>query len=178
MDTENINVVSLTKDNKAEFLLLLEDALRFKFESIPENYGREKPWSLISLILNDEIDTYQLLYVNGKIWAGSGGIIRQFNDEKVYQAGFRGFSTTTKHQPGLGSKFYIHKYNTLIQIERAKVNNCKKVILSFNDYNYQLFKLTGSVILPQSGLQNLFEPSVEPILFNGVQQWLLTYDIN
>lgn len=177
MTTENINIVTLSEDNKSDFLVLLKTALESKFETIPENYGYEKPWSLMSLITSNEIDTYQLLYVNDKIWAGSGGIVRYLDDEKVYQAGFRGFSNTTKHHPGLRPKFYIHKYNTLIQIERAKLNGCSKVILSFNEHNYQLFKLTDSVILPQSGLKDLFKPSSTTVLLNGVPQWLLTYNI-
>ena len=143
-------------------------------EDIPENYGTEHPWSLLSLIRDDAIDTYQLIYVNDKFWTATGGMIREFGGNKVYQAVFRGFSNAENRHKGLGVVSYTHLYSTKYQIERAKELGCHSVIISFNDYNYKLFDITQKYMLPKTLPEHKFIASDEPIMFNGVEQWLLT----
>ena len=168
-------MITLTSENKSEFIERLKLALIEKFgENLPENYGTEKPWSLLSLIQDNNIDTYQLLYVNNKIWSGAGGMIRELNGEKVYQASFRLFSIPDHRHRGLGVKPLTHMNITKFQIERAKSLGCKSIVLSFNDYNYQLFVLNQRYLLPKALPDCVFVPSEKPMMFNGVEQWLLT----
>jgi hypothetical protein len=168
-------MITLTKENKGEFTDMLTKALIDKFgEDIPENYGTEHPWSLLSLIRDDAIDTYQLIYVNDKFWTATGGMIREFGGNKVYQAVFRGFSNAENRHKGLGVVSYTHLYSTKYQIERAKELGCHSVIISFNDYNYKLFDITQKYMLPKTLPEHKFIASDEPIMFNGVEQWLLT----
>lgn len=172
---DNITLLTLTSDNKQQFLPKLLEALYECFgDEIPENYSNVKTWSLLSLIENDEIDTYQLLYMNDKIWTGTGGMIREFNGEKVYQAAFRGFSCARLNNKGLGVKTptFVHCLNH--QIERAKLNKCTSVVLSFNDYNKRLFEVTKNYTLPKTFTPDIWEASDKPIWFNGAEQWLLT----
>jgi hypothetical protein len=180
--TDKIKMISLNKKNKKQFLEKITIALENKFkttvDNLPENYGYQNPWSLLSLIENEKIDTYQLLYVNDKFWSGSGGIIRSFNGEHIYQAAFRGFTYADGRHKGLGIKSYTHMYNTKFQIKRAKENKCSKVIMSFNDYNYKLFLLTQKYSLPRVFPENTFVPSKNMVIFNEVPQWLLTMDIS
>ena len=168
-------MITLTTENKSEFIEKLKQALCEKFgEVLPENYGTLHPWSLLSLLRDDAIDTYQLLYVNEKFWTATGGIAREFNGNKVYQAVFRGFSDADNRHKGLGVKSYTHLHNTKYQIERAKEVGCHSVIISFNDYNYRLFELTKKYMLPKALPEYTFTASSKPIMFNGVEQWLLT----
>jgi len=172
---DKVEMVTLTKENKSEFTIKLKLALIEKFgENIPENYSTLHPWSLLSLIRDEKIDTYQLLYVNDKFWTATGGMIREFEGNKVYQAVFRGFSNADNRHKGLGVKSYTHMYNTTYQIERAKNLNCDSVIISFNDYNYTLFVLNQRYLLPKAFPNHTFVASNEPVMFNGVEQWLLT----
>lgn len=172
---DKVEMITLTKENKSEFVEKLKLALTEKFgNELPENYGTTHPWSLLNLINDDMLDTYQLLYVNDKFWTATGGIIREFEDNKVYQAVFRGFSYADHRHKGLGVKSYTHAYNTKFQIERARELNCHSVIISFNDYNYKLFELNQRYLLPKAFPNHTFVASTEPITFNGVKQWLLT----
>jgi len=172
---ETVRMIVLTTENKSEFIEKLKQALHEKFgDELPENYGTLHPWSLISLIESDTIDSYQLLYINDKFWMASGGMIREFNGEKVYQAGFRAFKSASNNSKGLSFKTFIHDNNTKFQIERAKQQGCKSVILSFNDYNERLFRLTYQYILPKVFPKDTFVPSDTLIPFNGVPQWILT----
>jgi len=174
---DKIEMLTLDYENKEEFLTKLKIALCNKFsnmDNLPENYGYSKPWSLLNLIENNSLDTYQLLYVNDKFWTATGGIVREFDGNKVYQAVFRGFSNADNRRKGLGVKSYTHMYNTRYQIERAKLLHCDSVIISFNDYNNQLFELTKKYMLPKALPEYKFTASDKPILFNGVAQQLLT----
>jgi hypothetical protein len=172
---DKVEMIVLTKENKNEFTEKLNLALIEKFgKNIPENYSILQPWSLLSLIRDEAIDTYQLLYVNDKFWTATGGMIREFAGNNVYQAVFRGFSNADNRHKGLGVKSYTHMYNTRYQIERAKALNCDSVIISFNDYNYNLFVLNQRYLLPRAFPDHTFVASSEPIMFNGVKQWLLT----
>jgi len=174
----DVRLLTLSKENKDSFLSILEkelcDTFEVDLEYLPENYGRKHDWSLINSILNDKLDSYQLIYVDDKIWAGSGGMIRDYHDCMIYQAGFRMFSKTRTVHTGLGSKSYIHQYNTKYQIERAKILGCSSVILSFNEYNKQLFDITTKYHLPKIFGKDAFTPTDEPVIFNGTKQWLLT----
>ena len=175
---DKVVMTTLTKENKSEFSDMLKLALIDKFgDNIPENYGTSRPWSLLSLVRDDALDTYQILYVNDKFWTATGGIVREFRGNKVYQAVFRGFSNADKRHKGLGIKSYTHIHNTKFQIERAKALGCYSVIISFNDYNYKLFDLTKKYMLPRALPEYTFTASTEPIMFNGVQQWLLTLEL-
>lgn len=170
----NIETIRLTKDNRFDFLNILEKELNEVFkEEIPENYGRKYPWSLISLIENNLIDSYQLIYVDKKFWGGSGGRIINWDNKKVYQAGCRGFAKTRSIQIGLGASSLMHVYNTTHQIERAKINRCSSVILSFNDHNKKLFEITYKYHLPKIFGKNTFIALPEKTMLNGVEQWIL-----
>lgn len=177
----DIRMYSLESDNRTEFTETLCNVLCEKFgttiENLPENYGFSKPWSLLKLIITKEIDTYQILYVNNIVWAGSGGIVREYAGKCVYQAGFRGFARAKSTHMGLGSRFFIHEYNTPYQISRAIENKCESVILSFNEHNYKLFQLTKNHIIPKALLPYKFVPSPEPVMFNGVLQWILEAEL-
>jgi hypothetical protein len=179
---DKIEMISLNKKNKKDFLEKLKCALQDKFKTtidhLPENYGYQYPWSLLSLIETEEIDTYQLLYVNDKFWTGTGGIVRNFNGQKIYHAVFRGFSYADARHKGLGVKSYTHMYNTKFQIERAKKEKCTKVIISFNNHNYKLFLLNQKYLLPRAFPENTFMPSKNMVMFNEVPQWLLTMEIS
>ena len=173
-----IEMLSLTKENKEEFTAKLKKALYDKFgEGLPDNYGYRYPWSLLSLVRDNILDTYQLLYVNGTFWTATGGILREFEGTKVYQAVFRGFSYADPRHKGLGVKSYTHQYNTKFQIERAITHNCKNLIISFNEYNYKLFVLNQRYLLPRALANYDFRASSEPVMFNGVKQWLLTLNL-
>lgn len=175
---DNITLETLSLDNKKDFLINLKKALQECFGTeVPENYSNVYPWSLQSLIENDNIDTYQLLYMNGKFWTGTGGMVREFDGEKVYQAAFRGFSCAKLSNKGLGIKTPTFVYCLNHQIERAKINNCVSVVLSFNDYNKRLFEVTKNYTLPKTFAIGVWEASDKPVPFNGVDQWLLTMRI-
>lgn len=174
MQDTDIEILSLNDCDKDFFLDKLKSALYAKFsDNLPENYGEDKPWSLMSLIKQDKIDTYQLLYFNDTIWTGSGGIVREFNNKKVYQAMFRGFSCAAQINHGLGMRTPTFEHCLNIQIDRAKINNCDSVILSFNDYNQRLYKMTKDYTLPKTFPAGVWESFSEPIMFNDVEQWLL-----
>lgn len=181
-------MISIGDIDIEEFLFLLRIELYKKFNvdcdsNLPENYSDAKDWSLISMIKNSTLDTYQILYVNDKFWGSSGGIVRMHNGEKVYQAGFRTISQSHDiTYQGLGTKPFMNAYCTRYQIERAKQLNCKKVILSFNSQNQKLFELVHKFHNTRSfmGVKELmkdFRASEKPVIFNGVPQWLLTMDL-
>lgn len=180
-DFKNIRLANLENFSKKEFLQLLEKELINCFNTainnLPENYGLQKPWSLLNLIDSNLIDSYQLIYVNDRFWAGSGGIVRECLGESIYQGGFRGFATSKKISNGIGSYSLTHEYNTKQQIERAKYLNCTKFILSFNDHNEKLYKIHRDYHLPKIFGKNVFEDSIEQVKFNGVNQWLLTMSL-
>lgn len=169
-------LVTLSFANKKDFLIELEKALCNKFnttvENLPENYGGSVNWGLLSMIRNNEIDTYQLLYRNGAAYSGSGGVIRQYDNTKVYQGLFRGFSMAgmvTKH---LQSSSITLTEMIPHQLSRAIGNDCKKLIFSYNDYNHRLYLLHKYVIGKKFSNLN---PSTftEMKLFNGVNQWMI-----
>lgn len=171
----DVTTQSLGAENKSDFIQLLVSALEHKFDrEIPENYGDAQPWSLINLIQHDRLDHYQLIYLDGLISCGSGGIVRSHDNKKIYQAAFRGFSCQDSRHVGLGLTSYLHTINTKHQIERAKYLECDSVVLSFNEYNVRLFEVTKKHILPKALPQYKFTFNDQPILFNGVLQWLLT----
>ena len=177
---DSIKLLNLENTNKDDFLSILTNELLAKFkctdiDDLPENYGYAKEWSLLSLIRDNKIDSYQLIFVNGNFWVGSGGMIRTYDDKKIYQSGFRAFSNATVN--GLGSKSHSHEYNTKYQIERAKKAQCHEVILSFNLYNEKLFRITRDYHLPKIFDKNAWQASNEPNKFNGVSQWLLTMSL-
>ena len=72
---DKIDTLTLSTENKTEFIDKLTGGLLEFFETdsvdnFHENYGYQLPWSLLSLIRDDKIDTYTLVYVNGRIWGG------------------------------------------------------------------------------------------------------------
>lgn len=175
---DNISLLNLEDTDKIKFLSILTNELNLKFNNnIDVNYSNELPWSLLNLIQEDKIDCYQLIYVNNCLWSGSGGMIRFFNNKKVYQAGFRGFSNATLYNKSIGIKSYTHEFNTKYQIDRAKKTGCQEIILSFNLHNEKLFKITRDYHLPKVFGKDVWKASNEPIIFNEVPQWLLTMSL-
>jgi hypothetical protein len=177
---DKIEVLVLTPENKVEFTEKLTRAALDYFdcetvEELPDNYGRKHPWSLLSFIDNDQLDIYQILYVNDQVWCCAGGIHRVHNGKKVYQGGFRWFSNAEKICKGLGSiKSYSHKYLIAHHLERAREQGFEEFILSFNDYNYRMFQSIRKYHLRKVLPDVNFEPSSEMVLFNNTPQWLLT----
>lgn len=179
---DSITLLNLENTNKDDFLSILTNALLAKFkctdtDDLPENYGYAKDWSLLSLIRDNKIDSYQLIFVNGDFWAGSGGMIRTYDDKKIYQAGFRSVSNATNLNRSIGMKSYLHIYNTKQQIELARKHNCKSIILSFNTYNEGLFKITKDYHIPKVFGRDSFKESDTAVEFYGVKQWLLTMSL-
>lgn len=181
---DKIEVITLNSTNKKNFLIKLRSEAFQKFAvsdelALPENYSYDKPWSLFCLIEADQLDTYQLVYINGKFWGGSGGIIRPTEDGmKTYQAGFRTFTNAQSVYQGLGMKPYITAICIRHQIDRASALKCDNVVLSFNEKNKKLFDLVCKYhhkrsFLGVDVLMKDFTPSDQPKLFNGVFQWLI-----
>ena len=168
---DNIDILTLTEENKYFFVDVLKKELCARFdtsvEELPELYGYATPWSLLSLVESGNIDTYQLLYVNNKIWTGSGGMIREFQGEKVYQSGFRAFSVQEHRHTGLGVNAYMHQYSSTYQIARAKVTGCTSVIWSFDPHNYRLFQVNHKYLIPKAFPKFKFIVHDELIEFNN-----------
>jgi hypothetical protein len=174
----NITILTLTPDNKSLFIDTLTAALTDKFgitvENLEDNYGYKYPWSLLSLIESNSIDTYQILYYNDLVWCASGGIIREHNNSRVYQIGFRGFSNHDSRHNGLGVKPLGTETLIKHQVERARLNNCDLAIMSFNEHNSKLFAVFKNYLMPRVFGKDSFVSSQTPVLFNGVPQWTLT----
>jgi hypothetical protein len=119
-----------------------------------------------------------MVYVNDRIWGGSGGIVRYIDGKKIYQGGFRWFSNAEKIVKGLGCmKTHIHKYTMTEQFERAKEQKCEEYILSFNGYNKRLFNISRKYHLRKAFPNTVFVPSNGMVMFNGVEQYLLIVDL-
>lgn len=180
---DKIDTLTLSTENKTEFIDKLTGGLLEFFETdsvdnFHENYGYQLPWSLLSLIRDDKIDTYTLVYVNGRIWGGSGGMIRDMDGKKVYQGGFRWFSNAKNHVSGLGyMKTYIHTHTMTDQFIRAREQNCEQYILSFNTYNDRFFKISKNYHLRKAFPDIEFKPSNGHVMFNGVMQQILIVDL-
>ena len=176
-----IKIDRLSQCDRGEFVKKLEFILVDKFncliEELPKNYGRSWYWGLLSLIENDVIDDYYLLYYNDKIWAASGGIIRNYKNELIYQAAFRGFSCASIQYRGIGMKSLLHKHVTSEQIIDAKKKQCDKVIISFNIHNSKLFHVTHKYIMPRALPGVAWTISDSPTIFNKVEQFLMVHDI-
>ena len=171
---DRIFLLNLEKIDKTKFLSILKDEIELTFKGkVEENYTDKREWSLIPLIEKNKIDSYQLIYINDQFWSGSGGMIREWRDKKIYQAGFRGFSNMSSFKRGLGSQSYTHKYNTTYQVKRAKESGCDEIILSFNLHNEKLFRVTRDYHLPKVFGKDVWQDGIEPVEFNGVLQWLL-----
>jgi hypothetical protein len=181
---EKIILKTLTLANKDEFISDLREQLYRRFnvscdEDLPENYSSKKPWSLLAMIQNDQLDTYQLLFIDGQFWGGTGGVVRTLHDsQKVYQAGFRTFTKAHAVYKGIGMKSFITAYCVRHQIERAKLIDCQNIVISFNLENERLFRILHAYhhkqkFLGISEMMKDFVPSQSPVIFNGVPQWLL-----
>lgn len=179
---DKITLINLENTDRQVFLETLKRELKSVLgEDLPENYGDKVDWGLIKLVEDNLIDSYQLIYVDDIFWAGSGGIIRYIDDQMIYQAGLRTFSNNNfdavKLKPHVGSKSYLHKYNTKYQLERARLLKCHRMVLSFNEYNTRLYKVIRDYHLPKVFKDECFKSSEEMINFNGVPQWLLTLEL-
>jgi hypothetical protein len=179
MKKNDVKIIELNQfNNREEFINIVENELINKFrctvDNLPENYGIQKNWSLLSLLKNNQIDCYSLIYVNGIFYGGSGGMIRP---NGIYQAGFRMFSQSKTALPNLSTQYY-NTYNLKNQIERAKQNNCRLLVLSFNEHNERFFNFTKNKCIPAVfGDQYNFEFVNTPVIFNGVKQYLIKLDI-
>ena len=178
---DKIDMLTLTEENKEFFVEQLKKELceRFscKVEELPELYGYTQPWSLLSLIESGEIDTYQLLYVNDNIWTGSGGIVREYGGERIYQSGFRAFSVQQYRHTGLGVNAYMHQYSSTYQISRAKMHDCSSVIWSFDPHNYKLYKINCKYLIPKAFPNYKFTFCDDPVEFNYSPQHLIILDL-
>lgn len=179
---DKITLINLENTDYQVFLETLKRELKSVLgDDLPENYGDKVDWGLIKLVEDNLIDSYQLIYVNDMFWAGSGGIIRYIDDQIIYQAGFRTFSNSNMDmrlfKSHIGCKSYGHKYNTKYQMERARMLGCHKMIISFNEHNTRLFKITRDYHLPKAFKDRPFKASEEMIVFNNVPQWLITFEL-
>ena len=174
-------MLSLTDENKYFFVDELKKELCARFdttvEELPELYGYAKPWSLLNLVETGSIDSYHLLYVNDKIWTGSGGMIREFSGEQVYQSGFRAFSVQEHRHTGLGVNAYMHQYSSTLHITKAKEIGCSKVIWSFDSHNYRLFQVNHKYLIPKAFPNYKFTIHDDPIEFNNSPQHLIILDL-
>lgn len=176
---DNIFLLNMEKVYKNSFIEIVREKLEMKFgNDIEINYSDQVDWGLLRMLQDNKLDSYQLIYVNYKFWSGSGGIIREFNGKKIYQAGFRGFYISTHNSEplnrGLGHRSLTHEYNTRYQILRAKKNRCQEIIMSFNEHNEKLFKITRDYHLPKVFGSGVWKTNNELQLFNGVPQWLIS----
>jgi hypothetical protein len=178
---DNIRLVNFKDDRESFYHVLRLELLKVfnvaDVQSLPENYGISKEWSLLRMIIDNQLDSYQLIYENNKFWSGSGGILRDFDGSRIYQAGFRAFADAKSLYAGIGCKSYSHEYNTKLQIERAKELGCESLVLSFNIENERLFEITYKYHLKKVFGKDIFVASQEPVMFNGVPQWLLTMSL-
>jgi hypothetical protein len=179
---DKITLINLENTDRQVFLEILKRELKSVLgDDLPENYGDSVNWGLIKLVEDNMIDSYQLIYVDDIFWAGSGGMIRYVDGQMIYQAGFRGFSNSNTDmrlfKSHIGCKSYVHKYNTKYQLERARMIGCHKMIMSFNEYNSRLFRITKDYHLPKVFRKEAFQVSEKMINFNGVPQWLITFEL-
>jgi hypothetical protein len=180
---DKITLINLENTDRQVFLEILKRELKSVLgNDLPENYGNEVDWGLIKLLEDEKIDSYQLIYVNDIFWAASGGMIRYIDNQMIYQAGFRTFSNSNMdmrlfNKSHIGCKSYGHKINTKYQLERAKTLGCNKMIISFNEHNSRLFRITRDYHLPKAFKDRPFKSSEEMINFNGVPQWLITFEL-
>ena len=179
---DSVNALTLSSENKIEFVDKLIQGLVEFFEtdvdSLPDNYGYKHPWSLLSLIKDDKLDTYTLVYVNDRVWGGSGGMVRYIDNKKIYQGGLRWFSNAKNHTKGLGFiRGYTLLYTMPQQFDRAKDLQCDEYILSFNEYNKKFFEVGHKYHLKKAFPNLVFTPSNGMVMFNGVMQYTLTLDL-
>lgn len=174
-----IIVKKLSESNRNEFIALVEQSLTKLFncdkDQLPENYSQSWRWGLLNLLTTDIMSDYYLLLQNGQVWAGAGGIVRFFNEEKIYQAGFRGFSCAKFMHSGLGMKSLLHHWITREQISYARSLNCTALIISFNEHNRRLFEITHKYIMPRSLPEIKWEVAKNLTDFNRVPQWLMIH---
>lgn len=174
MQVDIVEVEVASPDSVSKLRTALTTVFDKPLDQLPENYGHAVPWGLLRLLDEGMLDCYYLVYVDQEFWSGSGGIVRDYEGKKVYQAGFRAFSKTRGVSHGLGSNSYTHEYSTMRQIYRAKALGCHSVILSFNEHNRRLYDLTRRYHIPKVfGHEHKFTASSKLQLFNGVMQWLL-----
>jgi hypothetical protein len=179
-----IEIITLDYRNKQEYIKRLVEELCTRFncpvEELPDNYGYKYEWSLLSLIKNELLDTYNILYYNNQFWSGSGGIIRIHNNKKYYQCLFRLFSNATNLNNGLGMSSHTFKYSLPLQVERAKILECDYAVITFNHkpgHYSKLKKIVRDYHLPKVFGKNAFVDNTFTEIFNGVEQWLLTMSL-
>lgn len=162
--------------DKTAYISTLETELikRWGEDNIPENYGRTVGWGLLSLLEADAVDDYTLLWVDGQCWSGAGGIIRTHDDGLLYQALFRLFSNATGKWGALGMRAYTYQYTLPYQVERAKQCGCDEIVIGLNASSEyaQLYNVVKKCHLPKVFGKDFWTPVHEPVLFNGVYQWL------
>lgn len=144
-----------------------------KIEDLPENYGNSKDWSLLNML--GKLDSYTLLYVDNNFWSGSGGRILKDNS---YQACVRMFTNFNNLSEGLTRPPHTMNYSLPYQIERAKLAGCFRIIMTFNEYRYELFKAMTRYVISEKRNKVLnvvqkFKPLESTEIINGVNQWVL-----
>lgn len=144
-----------------------------RIEDLPENYGNSKNWSLLNII--NDLDSYTLLYVDNNFWSGSGGRILSDNS---YQACVRMFTNLSNLSEGLSRPAHTMNYSLPYQIDRARLAGCSRVIMTFNEHRYELFKAMSHNIISEKRNNILkivkeFKASPHTEIINGVNQWIL-----
>lgn len=176
-----IEVIRYSNGRQQQFTELLIGSLTrvfgCKVDELPENYNKECPWGLLRLLDTKQVADYYLILVDGQVWAGVGGMIRQFEGQQIYQAAFRGFSCARYINTGLGMKSLVHKYVTGTQIDQARSMGCESLIISFNEHNKRLFEITHKYIMPRALPQIEWAISDSSVIFNGVPQWLMAHKL-
>ena len=79
---------------------------------------------------------------------------------------------------GLTKPAYNLNHAVVEQVKRATMLKCSKFILSFNDYNFKLFKLMQKFLLNPSvnkvdPLLFGLKPLPEMVIINNTPQWVL-----
>lgn len=177
----DIVIKALTADNKTDFVKTLESELCIRFncniDELPINYGYDKLCGLLHYIKENMLDTYYMLYLNNKFKSASGGIIRNFRDEKVYQGQWRFFNTKDISR-GLNMNSWSLYILIDKQLSRAKDSGCSKFILSYNMHNKRLHDIHINYQFSKIwGKDHGFYSSVTPVSFNGVDQFLLIKEL-
>lgn len=178
----NIKLLNINNEN-LDFLIenLLHSFKVATLNDLPENYGNKKPWSLLSMIENNQLDCYNVVICNNKFWSGSGGKLLE-SDSSIYHAGLRMFTNPDNNLVGLTRPAYTMLYALPYQIERAKKLKCKKVILTFNKDKTRLFEMMKKYMFDKKrkkiGDEILnFKPLQCMVNINNTMQWVLELEL-
>lgn len=162
------------------FLIDVEQGLTNKFrcikENLPDNYGYQKSWGLLSKLRDREFLSYTLLYVNGELWSGSGVAEAYLSEEdrSVQQVGWRMFLNSN------AQSLHVPAY-TITEVLPQQVRNAwplgTAVIMTFNTYNLHLFLVMKKRLASAKAgeLRGKFVALPGTMKVNHVYQYVLMY---